>query len=339
MAELRKDPIVDRWVVFAPDRAKRPLDYSDAPPARRDGPCPFCPGAESATPGEIFALRPEGSPADAPDWRLRVVPNKFPAFSAAVDSDRPGSEPLAASELFQTAPAAGAHELLIESRDHDATTGQFSDEHLAAILDVCRQRMLAWREERRWRQAILFKNFGPQAGATLHHPHMQLAALPQTPKTLAEQIAGAAKYFQRRGRCVFCELVEQERSLGERIVSNDDGFVVFCPFASRTAYETWIVPERHSANFEQIDSAAVAALARQLRRTLARLEQTLDPVAYNYLIQTAPFDSNASDHYHWHIEIIPRTTKLAGFEWASGWYVNPTLSETAAERLRATESR
>jgi len=329
MPELRKDPIVERWVVIAGDRAARPHDFHENVVSSARANCPFCAGHEHETPGELFALR---AAPDAP-WRVRVVPNRYPAlepqaaWSATV-------EHASDATLFQTMPASGAHEVIIETPRHLGCSSDLTVAELNEVLHVYRARLHFHREQARFRHAMIFKNVGAAGGASIEHAHSQLMVTPVIPTLVAEELAACAAFQRTHGRCIFCDLVERERADGARLVADHDGFTVFAPFASRLPWECWILPRRHAADFDLLRDDELGRLAVALHDTLATLESVLEPVAYNLVLHTAPFDTSCNEHYHWHIEIIPRVTKTAGFEWGSGCYVNPLPPEVAAARLR-----
>lgn len=325
MPDLRKDPIVGRWVIIAKNRAKRPQDIVETQSAApANGFCPFCEGHEKHTPGEIAAYRNPGSQHDRPGWRVRVVPNKFPALEIEGELSKRGQG------MYDMMRGVGAHEVIIESPRHLTSTTELSVDQLRDVLWIYRDRLHDLTRDDRLRYGMLFKNVGAAAGASLEHTHSQLIATPIVPINVVEEISGAQAYHNYRGRCVFCDMLDQELAFEERIVLDSPGFVAFCPFAARFPFETWIVPTQHASHYETLSRGGAEELARVLKRVLEKIEAALDRPAYNYIIHTAPFDTQALDHYHWHIEIIPRVTKTAGFEWGTGFYINPVSPEQAA---------
>jgi UDPglucose--hexose-1-phosphate uridylyltransferase len=330
MSELRKDPIVDRWVIMAKNRADRPSDLVPIERVRvQDGPCPFCEGNESQTPYEIVARRDPHAPADGPGWRVRVVPNKFPAL--VPDGDLAPVE----QGLYLGQGAFGVHELIVESPRHEALTGQLSELELREVLEVYRERLLALKQDSNLRYAMIFKNVGAAAGASLEHIHSQLLATPMVPQVVAQEIDGSYRFYGEHGRCIFCDMLAQELAQRERVVERGDGFVAFCPYAARFPFETWIVPADHHSHYETLSPRGAVELARILKRTVMKIEAALEVPAYNFVIHTSPFDTQALGHYHWHIEIIPRVTEIAGYELGTGFYINPVPPEEAAAILRA----
>ena len=334
MSDLRKDPIVGRWVIIAKNRAKRPHELTDGVAARPPGSfCPFCEGHESHTTHEIAAVRTPGTHRDKPGWRVRVVPNKFPALEIEGELGKRGLG------MYDMMRGVGAHEVIIESPQHVTSTTDLSADALREVFWIYRERLIDLQRDKRLVYGMIFKNVGAAAGASLEHTHSQLIVTPIVPINVVEEITGAAEYFRHRGRCVYCDMIEEELSLEKRVVVDSPGFVAFCPFAARFPFETWIVPSNHASHYETLSRSAAEELGRVMKRVMEKIETALDRPAYNYIIHTAPFDTSALDHYHWHIEIIPRVTKTAGFEWGTGFYINPVPPEEAAAFMRSLTDR
>lgn len=331
MSELRKDPLVDRWVIIAENRAARPISLAASATLADAGDCDFCEGRESATPGELLAYRPSGLPVDGPGWRVRVIPNKYPAVSSQSAPAASGPD----SPLFCQAPGLGAHEVIVESPRHLTSGAEQTKDELVEVFRAYRERMLAHRNAGDVRHVSIFKNVGAAAGASLPHAHSQLLGLPSVPRNIADEIAGAQRYFAARGACAFCELIAAERAAGTRVALDQGDYLLICPWASRLSFEMWILPTRHQSHFECDRRNSLDSLAEILNRALRRLELSLGLASYNYWLHSAPFDSRDLDHYHWHIEILPRTTQIAGLEWGAGVYINPVSPEQAASRLRS----
>ena len=328
MPELRKDPITGRWVIVATGRAKRPSDFSrERVKPFGNGFCPFCYGAEQKTPREILAFRSNGGP-DQPGWSLRVVPNKFPVLEIEGELGRQGDG------MFDRMNGVGAHEVIIETPDHNATMADLPEKQVEDVLWAFKKRVLDLRQDGRLRYTVIFKNHGESAGATLDHTHSQLIALPVIPKRVREEIDGAKSYFEFKERCIYCDIVQQELRAGVRVVTETDLFVVLSPYAARFPFETWILPKRHEAHFEDSDARTMQNLAWVLRGTLRKIDQALERPPYNFIIHTAPLQEGNMPAYHWHIEIMPKLTRVAGFEWATGFHINPTPPEEAAKFLR-----
>jgi UDPglucose--hexose-1-phosphate uridylyltransferase len=331
MSELRRDPIIDRWVIIAKNRAARPNEYEPPATVRSDKPCPFCEGNEALAPAEIFSYRTEGTQPQGRGWRVRVVPNKYPAFEPP-GSDKGHCE--RESEHCSSMPSVGVHEVILESPRHIVSTTDLTDAELAEVLSAYRDRLIAIQQDPRIKHGLVFKNVGPAAGASIEHTHSQLIGTTTVPGLVAEELAASLAYYQERGRCIFCDLLHRELAEGTRVVLDSPGFVAFCPFAARFPLETWLLPKHHASRFEQMQTTEIAELASSLRRCIDKIERTSGRSQYNYLIHSAPFDTGPQSHYHWHIEIFPRMTTTAGFEWATGQFINPVPPEEAAEMLR-----
>ncbi len=334
MPELRQDPITETWVVIATDRAKRPSDFK-RPAEQRKGAeaCPFCYGHEALTPPEIMAYRPSGG-RNEPGWSVRVVPNKFPALAI---EERPAGVDLG-GEFYHVQAGYGAHEVIIETPEHDSDLSTHSPDQLRQILRALRDRFSDLRKDRHLRYIQIFKNHGATAGASLEHPHFQLIATPVIPTVVARELEGALRYYEQQGECVYCNLIKREFLDGERLIDENQDFVAFCPYSSRSPFETWILPREHRSDFDALGDRALDSLAHLLKETFARLLGSLENPPFNLILHTAPLDLEATEYYHWHLEIIPRLTIFAGFELGTGIYINPTPPETAAQFLKVSLS-
>jgi UDPglucose--hexose-1-phosphate uridylyltransferase len=328
MSELRKDPVTGRWVIISTERGKRPSDFGIQKAKTKEGFCPFCPGNEDKTPPEIMAFRQDGGSRNGPGWRLRVVPNKFPALRVEGEINREGVG------LYDKMSGIGAHEVIIETPNHQESLATLPPKAFEEVLWAYRDRMLDLRRDLRLRYAMLFKNHGEAAGATLEHSHSQLIALPIVPHLVAEEMAGCREYYQYKERCIFCDIVRQEIQQGERIVLENGEFISIAPFASFSPFEAWILPKRHTSFFEECQVHEIQSLSWIFQETLKRLEKALNFPPYNFTLHTTPFNERSLEYYHWHFEIIPKLTKFAGFEWGSGFFINPTPPEEAAKFLR-----
>jgi UDPglucose--hexose-1-phosphate uridylyltransferase len=339
--ELRKDPVTGRWVIISTERRKRPNDFRfERPAIVGRGQCPFCPGHEELTPPEVFAYRQNGGRPNSRGWDVRVVPNKFPALQVEGGLDREGDG------MFDRMNGIGAHEVIIETPDHDKTFGSMSELEIERVLSAFRARVLDLKQDHRLRYILVFKNQGASAGATLEHPHSQLIALPVVPDFVREEIEGARRHFAAKERCVFCDIVRQEMTAGVRVIQETADIIAVAPYAPRFPFETWLLPRRHAARFEDAPQHEYESLARVLKSVLTRIDRALESPPYNLIIHSAPFtDANGahdSDHrgsavYHWHVEILPKLARTAGFEWGTGFYINPTSPEEATRVLRAVK--
>ena len=329
MPELRKDPVTGRWVIIATDRAKRPSDFvREKVQAKQVTFCPFCSGNEKKTPPEILAYRSDGSGRDAPGWSVRVVPNKFPALGIEGSLSRQGEG------LFDKMNGIGAHEVIIETPDHALTLASMPVDRVEQVLWIYRDRIIDLKRDARFKYILIFKNHGEAAGASLEHPHSQLIALPVVPKRVREEVDGARGHYNFKERCIFCDITRQESDSGTRVIAENQHFIVLAPFAPRFPFEMWIVPKVHRSAFEECQKGEMEQLATILKDMLTRLDRVLDYPPYNYIIHTSPISEAAQDYFHWHLEIMPKLTKVAGFEWGTGFYINPTPPEESAKFLR-----
>jgi UDPglucose--hexose-1-phosphate uridylyltransferase len=330
--ELRKDPIIGRWVIISTERGKRPSDFSGAPKRRNEAKlCPFCPGNESATPPEILAYRPNSSEPNKPGWTLRVISNKYPALRIEGDLNREGVG------IFDKMNGVGAHEVIIETPDHNSDLVDLDVKQVEGLIWAYRARAIDLKKDPRFRYILIFKNQGESAGASLEHSHSQLIATPIVPKRVMEEVEGAGKYYEYKERCIFCDAIKQEIADDERVVIQNEAFMSLEPFAPRFPFETWILPKKHLPAFETIKKEEIPLLASILLETLQRLAKALNNPPYNYVLHTSPVDDGYAEEYHWHIEIMPKLTRVAGFEWGTGFYINPTTPEDAAAYLKEIE--
>jgi UDPglucose--hexose-1-phosphate uridylyltransferase len=339
MSELRKDLISGRWVIIATERSKRPDDFrpraATAPVPEAAGFCPFCEGSESKTPPEVYALRAPGTAPDSPGWTVRVVPNKFPALT-------PGPPPpRATGGIFQSMEGRGVHEVIIENPDHALELGDLPVAHIRDVLRVFQLRIEAIQKQLHYQYVQIFKNKGKEAGASLSHPHSQIVATPIVPKRVKEEIYGADRLYRTFKECGFCRILREEEAAAQRIIARNDHFAVFAPYASRFPFEMAVFPKRHSAFFAGVQENELGPLAEILKDVLTRLKRTVNDPPFNMVLHQAPNPSMSAKDWpdlhlksHWHLEIIPVLTKVAGFEWGTGFYINPVPPETGAAFLR-----
>ena len=329
MPELRKDPVIGRWVIIATERSKRPNDYkvNDVELNNKES-CPFCPGNEQLTPPEILAYREAGTRENSPGWWLRIIPNKFPALQVESEINR------TFEGIYDKMNGFGAHEVIIETTEHDSHLAMMSEKTIEESLWAYRDRIMDLKKDSRFKYILIFKNHGSAAGASLSHPHTQLIAIPIIPKRVKEEMDGAKDYYDYKERCVFCDIIKNEAGSQDRVVWENQSFIVIEPFASRFPFETWVLPKVHDCSFENAQKNEITLLARTLKVTLEKINKALNNPPYNYILHTSPCGDNNLNYYHWHIEIIPKLSKVAGFEWGSGFYINPTSPEKAADFLR-----
>ena len=328
MPELRKDPITGRWVIIATDRARRPSDFvrQTVPPPSTTV-CPFDYGNEHKTPPEVLAYR-NGGGRDQSGWRVRVVPNKFPVLGIEGELNKQGDG------MYDKMNGVGAHEVVIETPDHRATFSELPEKQIEAVLWAFKDRVNDLKKDRRFQYIILFKNHGEAAGASLEHSHSQIIALPVIPRRVKVEVDGARFFYDLKDRCIFCDIIRQETAAGVRMVAETDRFAVLEPYAPVFPFETWILPKRHESHFEQADAATLENLASVLRFTVRKIDKVLEHPPYNFIVHSTPVQDAPLPYYHWHIEITPKLTKVAGFEWGTGFYINPTPPEESARFLR-----
>ncbi|MBN2092546.1 galactose-1-phosphate uridylyltransferase [candidate division KSB1 bacterium] len=328
MPELRKDPLIDRWVIISTERSKRGSDWEEKVvhlPSR--GFCPFCEGNESRTPPEITAIRDPGTHPDQPGWKIRVVPNKFPALKAE------GDLKMHRQGIYEIMDGIGTHEVIIETPQHNTHLDELSVDHLLDLFKIFRDRIRILQKDLRFRYILIFKNSGYAAGASLEHSHSQIIATPIIPNQVLQEIAGFQKYYLNSKQCVLCDIIRQELTENKRIIISENKYIAFAPFASRFPFETWILPRKHQAYFENEMDDSLIALVRMIKYVLSRLAEKLYRPPFNLILYNLPRVEQQENIYHWRIEIIPKLTKVAGFEWGSGFYINPMSPEQAAEIL------
>ena len=332
MPQLRKDPIMSRWVIISTDRKQRPGDFKPQPPTTEPPRlCPFCPGNERHTPAEIVAYRDEATKANEPGWHTRVIPNRIPVLRIEGQIERRGWG------MYDMITGVGAHEIIIETPRHDVDLADLAPVHIERLLWAYRDRSLDLSRDPRFRYILILRNHGLGAGSTISHPHSQLIATPIVPKRVEEEIDGCKLYYEYKERCILCDIIRQELVERKRVIAENRNFLSFEPFASRFPFETWLIPKFHSCSFPMIQQDQLTDLAYCVKETLTRLKCVLGDRPYNYVLHTAPIPIKETEFYHWHIEILPTLGRVAGFEWGSGFYINSTLPEDAAEILRAAD--
>jgi len=326
LPQLRKDPVTGRWVIISPERSRRRSDFigtRELP--KSQGACPFCRGHEGETPPEILSYRDHGNGA----WKTRVVPNKFPALRVEGMLERVGEG------LYDHMSGIGAHEVIIETPEHRTSLAELPEKRVEDLFWAFRDRTLDLKRDTRLRYILLFKNHGEAAGASIEHTHSQLIALPVVPIQVQEELEGSRRYFAFKERCVFCDIVRQDSAAGgARVILETEEIVALSPYAPRFPFETWVLPRAHYSHFETAHPSLIQGLAWAVRSIIRKMEKVLEHPAYNFLIHSAPVQEGPLEHYHWHLEIIPRVTRVAGFEWGAGFYVNPTPPEESARFLR-----
>jgi UDPglucose--hexose-1-phosphate uridylyltransferase len=322
-SELRRDPVLRRWVIIAPERTadlNRPQALDAVPAAE----CPFCPGQEATHSTEIARID------DATSWAVRVTPDRHPLFRIEGDIER---RPVG---MFDYMNAVGAHELVTDTPDHAAGWADFSVEQMARLLRVYRERSRDLRRDPRFRHVLVLMNRGA-AWSRYTHAHSHVIATPFAPKRIEEELAGAREYYRQKERCAFCDQIAEERQQGLRMVGERPGVVALAPFASEHAYEVWVMPTRHAADFGGVDDDGLLALAALLVDVARRIRRGLDDPAYSVALHSGPLDGGYATEFHWHWEIVPLLGHQLGMEWATGIYSNPVPPEAAAETLRRAQ--
>lgn len=326
MPEYRHDLLHDRWVIIGNERACRPQEFEEKVVRRLGQTCPFCAGSEDQTPVALATYNRPPSSA----WSVRVVPNKYPA----VEPSPPANGAAGHHELFDARPAAGQHEVIIETPRHVVSLSELTPDECSLVFAAYQDRLRACQGCGQLRYVQIFKNVGATAGASIEHSHSQLLAMPHVPTHVLGEVENCRRYEQQHGRPLLSAMLEEELRRGERIVAENAHLVAFCPWASRFPYEVWIVPRQGESDFAAVTAAEAGQAAAMTRDLIGRIERTLGSIGYNYLLHTQPFDSSRYDYYHWHIELFPRITKVAGFEWSTGVFINTVAPETAAAELR-----
>lgn len=335
MSELRYDPVKMVWSVIATDRSGKPDDFFVRRlEFRKDevNVCPFCKGNEDKTGPEIFSIKRKG------EWQTRVVPNRYPAFRIEGELKRTGHG------MYDAVNAVGAHEVVIETPEHRINIGSYTEHILYNLFTTFKERIIDLQKDTRFRYILPFKNYGLLAGASIEHPHSQIIALPVTPNVVKTKLSAALAHYRSKERCLFCDILDQEREENIRIIYENQDFVALCPFASALPFEVVIYPKRHSHCFTQTDDGEMNGLADIIKEVFSRLHSALENPPLNMVLHTSPpvvnrpsqpaYWTSIKEDFHWHIEITPRLSGVAGFETGTGFYINPVAPESAAQYLK-----
>lgn len=345
MQQLRKDPIIGRWVIMATGRARRPGTFIASDKSNLDAKalktCQFCDGHEKETPQEIFAIRPKGSKPNTPGWQVRVISDKSPVFQPDVKLNPK------MHGLYEVLETRGVHEVVAETPEHIANMADLDVKQIKQVMEAYSVRLKEIEKDTTLSYALAHKNYNwSRDNKNIPHSHSQIIATPVIPLRVREELKGAKKYYDYHERCIFCDLIKQELTHRHRLVAENDHFLTITPFAARFPFEMWILPKKHHAHFWQGAVGEEMDLAKILKESLLRLKNGVSDPAYHYVIHTAPFVrkngkgsrfTTIDEDYHWHIEIIPRLTHVAGFEKGTGFYICPIPPEEAADYLREVE--
>lgn len=327
MPQLRKDIISGKWSVVAVNRSMRPESFTHAhlsKSARLISDCPFCRGHESQTPPELDAVRLDASRPNTPGWDIRVVPNKYPAFTMdEVDEDD--------DNLYQHQSALGLHEVIIHSPHHHLSLSTMQIDEVVKVIKMYKRRYLLALKNPQVKSAVIIVNHGRQAGASIEHSHAQLFAIPMIPNLLKRESDSFSAHYLKNGDCIFCDLIQHEISVNRRIVAENSHFIAFCPYASQTPFTTWIAPKSHLKAFEVADEEVLNSCASILQRVLISINKNLHDPPYNIWLHSRP---KGKDEFHWHLEIAPKLAIPAGFELGTGMTINVVQPEEAAKYLK-----
>jgi UDPglucose--hexose-1-phosphate uridylyltransferase len=329
MPELRKDPIIGRWIIISTERGKRPTDFIVEKNHAKGGFCPLCPGNENTTPPEVLSYsHSSGHQPNKPGWEVRVVPNKYPALVIEGDLNKEGEG------LYDKMNGIGAHEVIIETPDHQESFTHLPPERMVKVFWAFRDRLTDLSNDPRFRYVMIFKNYGAAAGASLEHSHSQLIALPILPRMIKSELDGSLSYYKYKERCIFCDIIRQELNHNQRVITQNELFLALVPYAPRSPFEMWILPKKHASSYLSMNNEEFRLLSEIFSECMKRLDNCIPNVPYNFVLHGAPLRSPALEHYHWHFEVMPKLTMIAGFEWGSGFYINPIAPEEAAKYLR-----
>lgn len=329
MTEIREDPLSGRKVIVAYERSKRPhvpaLKIAEEVTEEDLGQCPFCEGKENDTPPEVYTYSKKGRHPDTPGWKVRVVPNKYPAFQKEDGK-------VVEEGLFKHRPAIGVHEVIIHSTDHYKNFGELSDDQIGFVLQTMRHRMFELCQIPGIEHVSIIVNHKPEAGASISHPHSQILAAPIVPPAIEKETTNFDNYSKSTyGKCLLCSVIEEEKKISERVFLETEKFITIAPYASRLPYELLVAPKTHLGHLWHSTDDEMNDLAQVFSKIFSTYFNKLNNPPYNLLLHSAPCSGN--NVYHWHMEVIPRITLIAGFELASGMMINIISPEQAVTFL------
>ena len=336
--DLRKDYLLNRWVVIATERTRRPTDFAkQKTESEQNSMCPMCVGNEQMTPPAVLLyLKQNGEIEKSRDhndtrpknWLIRVIPNLYPAFT-------PPKNPADQTQIIKNENygcAVGHHEVLVESPNHDEDPADAEPAQLKLLINAYIDRLRELAAKPYVEYVSIFRNYGKEAGASLSHAHSQLIATPTVPRIPAEEAAASKKFYEQHQKCVFCDMIEKETK-SPRLILDNSHFVVFAPYASVHPLEFWILPKKHASNIMGLSEAEVEAFAETLKTSLKALKTLVNDPPYNYSFHMS-INPDDEKTFHWHLEVYPRLSIWAGFEKNTGMYINTVKPETSAEELR-----
>ena len=341
--ELRKDYLLNRWVVIATERGRRPTDFSkQRAQSAKAAVCPMCVGNEHMTPpatllylkvNDNIVKTKDPTEGDRPrNWLIRVIPNLYPAFGPPKKVE--DEEQIFKSEYLGS--ASGAHEVIVESPHHDENPSDAELPQLELLIQAYIDRIKELGDKPYVKYVSVFRNYGQEAGSSLSHTHSQIIAMPIVPSVIQAELGASKSYFKGKGKCIFCDIIEQEAK-GPRLIFENSDFIVFAPYASISPMAFWIVPKKHAANLLSLNSTEITSFAKTLKASLKALKDVVNDPPYNFGFHIS-IDKTAEEFYHWHLEVYPKLSIWAGFEISTGTYINTVTPETAAESLKKTIS-
>lgn len=322
MSQIRKDILTGDRIVFATNRMNKPYYFSrkTISKSKDDKDCPFCPGNEDQTPKEICRC------GDKNNWEVRVFKNLYPAVEIEQDNEF-------YEEFYQGRPGTGIHEVIVDTPEHAGEMNTFSNDHMLKVLNTLKNRFTELEKEDFVRYVQIFKNNGPEAGASIAHSHWQIMGLSYIPIEQKRIIHNVSNYYEEKQSCLICDIIKQEQKVQKRIVFENEEFIVFVPFAARFGFEMFVVPKNHVSSFKELGDVQMSSLSEVLIELTGRVKRIRDGLGFNLCFQDKPKDV-LHGKYHWYLRVLPRIGALAGFEYSTGSYINPILPEDSAKIIR-----
>jgi UDPglucose--hexose-1-phosphate uridylyltransferase len=338
--ELRKDYLLNRWVVIATERSRRPTDFAKRKAESvQTSVCPLCVGNEHMTPPAVLLYQKQNGEIKKDkdhngqrpkNWLIRVIPNLYPAFVPPKEQ----ADQLQVMKSENFGHAVGHHEVLVESPNHDEDPADAELPQLKHLINAYIDRLRELAAKPYVRYVSIFRNYGREAGASLSHAHSQIIATPTVPRIVEEEMAASKIFYDQHQKCVFCDIIEKEMK-SPRLILDNSSFVVFAPYASVNPLEFWILPKKHDANILNLTNPEIKAFAETLKTSLKALKDLVNDPPYNYGFHLA-LNQEAENYYHWHLEVYPKLAIWAGFEKTTGMYINTVTPEASAAELRKT---